>query len=222
MRRRRRLDAPRRGDRRDGSNADLFVAGHPRQQVAIPRGVWPAPGALYMGRWPSQGRLLTGMLDDVSIYARALVPEEITLLASAPAPNPIYTSSCSPRRYMSGASRSRCMRMWAASAGVLASAIAWSKATRASRRGRAAAGARRARRRNESSRRAAAPAARSSPAPPPAPRTLETATARLSVTTGEGFKRSSARVEQIDLAPSRCPAARAARACRAAIAACTW
>ena len=37
-----------------------------------------------------------------------------------------------------------------------------------------------------------APAARSSPAPPPAPRTLETATARLSVTTGDGCMSSSA------------------------------
>ena len=59
------------------------------------------------------------------------------------------------------------------------------------RRGRAAAAARPAGRRSESIRRAAAPAARSSPAPPPAPRTLETATARLSVTTGEGVRRSS-------------------------------
>jgi hypothetical protein len=67
----------------------LFVGGHARAQVAIPRGIWPAPGALYMGRWPSQGRILTGTLDDVSIYSRALVPEEITLLATAPAPNPM-------------------------------------------------------------------------------------------------------------------------------------
>jgi hypothetical protein len=67
----------------------FFVGGQARHQVPIARGIWPAPGPLYMGRWPSQGRVLTGLLDDVSIYARALVPEEIALLAIAPAPNPM-------------------------------------------------------------------------------------------------------------------------------------
>jgi hypothetical protein len=67
----------------------LFVNGQSRQQVAISRGIWPAPGALYMGRWPQPGRQLIGFLDDVAIYSRALVPEEIGLLASAPAPDPM-------------------------------------------------------------------------------------------------------------------------------------
>jgi hypothetical protein len=67
----------------------FYVGGKARQQVPIERGIWPAPGPLYMGRWPSQGRVLTGMLDDVSIFSRALVPEEVALLAIAPAPNPM-------------------------------------------------------------------------------------------------------------------------------------
>jgi hypothetical protein len=67
----------------------FYVGGKARQQVPIPRGIWPATGPLYMGRWPSPGRVLTGLLDDVSIYARALVPEEVALLATAPAPNPM-------------------------------------------------------------------------------------------------------------------------------------
>jgi hypothetical protein len=67
----------------------LFVGGKPRQQVPITRGIWPAPGALYMGRWPQPGRLLTGRLDDTAIYSRALVPEEIGLLASSAAPDPM-------------------------------------------------------------------------------------------------------------------------------------
>lgn len=67
----------------------FFVGGQAREQVAVPRGIWPAAGALYMGRWPSPGRVLTGMLDDISIYSRALVPEEVALLAIAPAPNPM-------------------------------------------------------------------------------------------------------------------------------------
>jgi hypothetical protein len=67
----------------------FFVGGYARGQVPITRGIWPAPGPLYMGRWPQQGRLLTALLDDTAIYSRALVPEEITLLAGAPAPNPM-------------------------------------------------------------------------------------------------------------------------------------
>jgi hypothetical protein len=67
----------------------FFVGGHARQQLPITRGVWPAPGALYMGRWPSPGRMLAGKLDDVAIYSRALVPEEIGLLAAAPATDPM-------------------------------------------------------------------------------------------------------------------------------------
>ena len=57
--------------------------------MPITRGIWPAPGALYMGRWPSPGRLLTGLLDDTAIYSRALVPEEVLLLSAAPARDPM-------------------------------------------------------------------------------------------------------------------------------------
>ena len=67
----------------------FFVGGQVRQQTPITRGIWPAPGALYIGRWPSPGRLLNGMLDDAAIYSRALVPEEIRLLAYAPATDPM-------------------------------------------------------------------------------------------------------------------------------------
>lgn len=67
----------------------FFVNGQERDQVPITRGIWPAPGALYMGRWPQPGRLLTGRLDDTAIYARALVPEEIGLLTAAAATDPM-------------------------------------------------------------------------------------------------------------------------------------
>ncbi len=103
----------------------FFVGGQARQQTPITRGIWPAPGALYIGRWPSPGRLLNGMLDDAAIYSRALVPEEIRLLAYAPATDPDVAQA--PR-----ARRSRCMRMCAASTAVLASPIARSNAARAS------------------------------------------------------------------------------------------
>jgi len=73
----------------DAGTLSFFVGGHERQQMPITRGVWPSPGPLYMGRWPSQGRLLTGRLDDTAIYSRALVPEEVLLLSTAPARDPM-------------------------------------------------------------------------------------------------------------------------------------
>ena len=77
----------------DSSTLTLYVGGVARQQIPVPRGIWPAPGALYMGRPPIGGPgpvlQLAGGLDDVAIYARALVPEEIKLLSSAPAPDPL-------------------------------------------------------------------------------------------------------------------------------------
>jgi hypothetical protein len=80
----------------DAENGALtfFVGGSARKQISIPSGIWPAPGPLYMGRWPAPGlststHSLSGALDDVAIYARALVPEEVLQLSRAPAPDPI-------------------------------------------------------------------------------------------------------------------------------------
>ena len=67
----------------------LYVGGIPRQAVSVPRSIVPGEGTLYMARWPSAPpRSLTGTLDDVAIYARALVPEEVAQLSRAPAPDP--------------------------------------------------------------------------------------------------------------------------------------
>jgi hypothetical protein len=67
----------------------FYVNGIPRQQVDVPRSIGPGEQTLYMGRWPSSPpHPLTGTLDDVAIYARALVPEEIVQLSRAPAPDP--------------------------------------------------------------------------------------------------------------------------------------
>ena len=75
----------------DGGTLTFYVGGVARQQVPITRGIWPALGALYMGRppigGPGPGSLqLAGGLDDVAIYARALVPEEIQAPLSPPPP----------------------------------------------------------------------------------------------------------------------------------------
>ena len=67
----------------------LYVGGVARQEVSVPRSIGLGERTMYMGRWPqTPTRALTGALDDVAIYARALVPEEIVQLSRAPAPDP--------------------------------------------------------------------------------------------------------------------------------------
>jgi hypothetical protein len=67
----------------------FYVDGVARQQVGTTGNILPGEGSLYMGRWPSpQPRPLSGTLDDVAIYSRALVPEEVAQLSRAPAPDP--------------------------------------------------------------------------------------------------------------------------------------
>ena len=131
----RRLDAPGRGDRRDGGNADVL-----RRRARAPAGARSRAASgrrrarCTWGAGRRRGASLTGMLDDVAIYSRALVPEEIALARERARARPDVTERAAPiqRRYMFGASRSRCMRMCAASTAVLASAIARSNAARAS------------------------------------------------------------------------------------------
>jgi len=43
----------------------------------------------YLGRWPGPNRFLTGMMDDVAIWNRALVPEEILQIEAAPVKDPV-------------------------------------------------------------------------------------------------------------------------------------
>lgn len=71
------------------STLTLYVNGVPEAQVPAPQPIGPHVGTLFMGRWPGPGRNLAGTVDDVAIYSRALVAEEVALLASAPAPTPM-------------------------------------------------------------------------------------------------------------------------------------
>jgi Concanavalin A-like lectin/glucanases superfamily len=74
----------------DGGTLTLYVNGVP---VTTPTGgaaIQPGSAVLYLAR---SGELnptfpLTGALDDVVIYSRALVPEEVAALGQAAAPNP--------------------------------------------------------------------------------------------------------------------------------------
>jgi hypothetical protein len=70
------------------STLTLYVNGVESSHATAPAGISPHQGTLFIGRWPGPGRNLAGTLDDVAIYSRALVPEEVALLASAPAPIP--------------------------------------------------------------------------------------------------------------------------------------
>jgi hypothetical protein len=77
------VDAP-------SASLTLYINGVERHRVAAPRPIAPHQGTLYMGRWPpGPMRQLAGILDDVAIYSRVLVPEEVGLLVAAPAPNPL-------------------------------------------------------------------------------------------------------------------------------------
>jgi hypothetical protein len=51
--------------------------------------IHPGSTTLYLGRWVDSDRFYAGDLDDIVIYRRALVPEEIQALFRAQAPNPI-------------------------------------------------------------------------------------------------------------------------------------
>jgi len=67
----------------------FYANGVARQQVSVPKSIGIGERTLYMGRWPqSPTRALSGTLDDVAIYARALVPEEVALLSRVQAPDP--------------------------------------------------------------------------------------------------------------------------------------
>jgi len=66
----------------------MYVNGAPQTPVPVAGAIPLGDATLYMARWYAPGRNLTGALDDVAIYSRALVAEEIALLASAPAVDP--------------------------------------------------------------------------------------------------------------------------------------
>jgi hypothetical protein len=71
-----------------GSTLTMYVNGAPQTPVPVAGAIPLGDATLYMARWYAPGRNLTGALDDVAIYSRALVAEEIALLASAPAVDP--------------------------------------------------------------------------------------------------------------------------------------
>ena len=77
----------------DGTAGTLttYVNGAFEDVVAVPAAISPGQTSLLMGRWPGPVfgqslRYLTGSLDDIAIWTRALVAEEVQMLFLAPAP----------------------------------------------------------------------------------------------------------------------------------------
>ena len=68
----------------------FYLDGKLKNQQQVPRTILPGTPTLYMGRWPTTDppRLLVGSIDDIAIWNRALVSDEILLLTAAPVPPP--------------------------------------------------------------------------------------------------------------------------------------
>ena len=71
----------------DGTALSFYVDGQLMEsKVSSP--ILPGTPTLYMGKWMGAGRLFSGSLDDVAIYARALSAVEVAELHQRPPPRP--------------------------------------------------------------------------------------------------------------------------------------
>ena len=70
------------------STLSLYVNGTLEPVATTTAGISAGATTLDIARSQAPGFMMTGALDDIAIYDRALVPEEIAQLAQAPAPDP--------------------------------------------------------------------------------------------------------------------------------------
>jgi hypothetical protein len=68
-------------DARD-QTLSVYLDGVLRGKVPAPNPISPGEPQLYVGHWQGNARYFNGDLDDVVVYARALVPEEVVELGS--------------------------------------------------------------------------------------------------------------------------------------------
>lgn len=68
----------------DANRVTLYRNGSVGDQETRPADVPPGDSTLYFGRWNMDGRLLSGDLDDVALWNRALTSDEITALQARP------------------------------------------------------------------------------------------------------------------------------------------
>jgi hypothetical protein len=66
----------------------FYLDGVLQDRHQVPQAILPGVATLYMGRWATTPppRLLVGSLDDIAIWSRPLVSEEVALLTQAPVP----------------------------------------------------------------------------------------------------------------------------------------
>jgi hypothetical protein len=70
----------------DANRATVYGNGTVADQEARPSDIVPGDSTLYFGRWNDTGRLLSGDLDDIAIWNRALSASEITALQTESPP----------------------------------------------------------------------------------------------------------------------------------------
>ena len=66
----------------------FYVDGALAESNPPPAPILPGTSDLFMGKWMGEGRLLSGSIDDVAIYGRALEPAEVAELHERPPPRP--------------------------------------------------------------------------------------------------------------------------------------
>jgi hypothetical protein len=64
----------------EANRVTLYVDGAVGDQETRPSDIPPGDSTLYIGKWNTSGRLLSGDLDDITIWGRALTSAEIAIL----------------------------------------------------------------------------------------------------------------------------------------------
>jgi len=70
----------------------IYLDGQLAFTTTTPHKIQPGSPTLTIGAWPNGGRFLVGDVDEIAIWARALVPAEVSLLTQTPPP----TGSANP------------------------------------------------------------------------------------------------------------------------------
>jgi hypothetical protein len=70
----------------EDNRVTLYVDGTVGDQETRPSDIPPGDSTLYIGRWNASGRFLSGDLDDITIWSRALTSAEIVILSAQSPP----------------------------------------------------------------------------------------------------------------------------------------
>ncbi|WP_437681433.1 RICIN domain-containing protein [Sorangium sp. So ce131] len=88
----------------------LYIDGRLHRTMPIEKTISPGPTSLYVGRWPQEGRLLVGDVDDIAIYGRALAPAEIAELSQHAVPAEVEADISTDTPYtLVGVQSGRCV-----------------------------------------------------------------------------------------------------------------